>query len=141
VPAGEFFVDYLTTAVEPGEIVASIRLPAGPAAARAHYEKFSRVDGDFAILSVAVVLGLSGKTCSHARIALGAAGPTPVRSEDAEAALVGREITDATIQAAAAALAERCDPIDDFRGSAAYRLRIMPRLVRRAILTAIGRPS
>ena len=84
-------------------------------------------DGDFAILSVAVVLGLDGKTCSYARIALGAAGPTPVRSEDAEAALVGKEISDVSIKAASAALVERCDPVDDFRGSADYRRRIMPR--------------
>jgi aerobic carbon-monoxide dehydrogenase medium subunit len=141
VRATDFFVDFLTTAVEPNEIVTSIRVPPGPQDARAHFEKFTRVDGDFAILSVAVVLGFSKQICSHARIALGAAGPTPVRSDKADIALAGREISDTTIAAAAAALAENCDPIDDFRGSAQYRLRIMPRLVRRAILTAMGRPS
>lgn len=137
----DFFVDYLTTAVEPDEIVARIRLPRGPAGARSHYEKFARVDGDFAILSVAVVLGFEGGACSHARLALGAAGPTPVRSDDADRALVGRPIADAGIDAAVEALDARCDPIDDFRGSADYRRRIMPRLVRRAIREAEGRPS
>lgn len=139
--ADEFFIDYLTTAVEPEEIVTSIRVPVGPADARAHYEKFARVDGDFAILSVAVVLAVAGGVCGHARIALGAAGPTPVRSDAADAALVGHVIGDASIDAAVAALSELVDPIDDFRGSADYRRRIMPRLVRRAILAAGGPPS
>jgi len=137
----DLFVDYLTTAVEPDEIVARIRLPEGPKGARAHYEKFSRVDGDFAILSVAVVLGFAGGACTHARLALGAAGPTPVRSDEADRALAGGKIGDAAIDAAVKALAARCDPIDDFRGSADYRRRIMPRLVRRAIRHAEGRPS
>jgi carbon-monoxide dehydrogenase medium subunit len=137
----DFFVDFLTTAVEPDEIVACVRLPRGPAGARAHYEKFARVDGDFAILSVAVVLGFEGGVCSHARLALGAAGPTPIRSDDADRALIGRAIDDDAIDRAAAALDARCDPIDDFRGSADYRRRIMPRLVRRAIREAEGRTS
>jgi carbon-monoxide dehydrogenase medium subunit len=139
VRARDFFVDYLTTVVEPDEIVASIRVPAGPSGARTHYEKFSRVDGDFAILSVAVVLADADGVCSHARIVLGAAGPTPIRSDDADAALEGRAIGDEAIDAAIVVLAELLDPIDDFRGSADYRRRIMPRLARRAILAAWGR--
>ncbi len=82
VAAEDFFEDYLTSALQEG-------LPAQPAGAFGHYEKFARVHGDYATLSVAVVLAMKEGKCSFARIALGAAGPTPVRVPDAEACPAG----------------------------------------------------
>ncbi len=131
VPAAEFFQGFLTTALTLGEIVSAIILQPSPAQARVHYEKFARVEGDFATLSVAVALWGGG-----VRIALGSVGPVPVRSLDAEAILVAGQMSDGAIKEASAKLAAASDPIDDVRGSADYRRLLIPRLVKQAIRAA-----
>jgi carbon-monoxide dehydrogenase medium subunit len=136
IPAREFFVDYLETSLEQGELVSAVRLPASPKGAASHYEKFARVDGDFATLSVAVVAAMDGGTCSHIRVALGSAGPAPVFADAADAALRGTALGDDAVAAAAAILAEASDPLDDVRGSAEYRLLLVPELLKRAIAGA-----
>lgn len=133
VPAAEFFVDHLTTALEPGEIVSGIVVPAAPAGARGHFLKFARVDGDYATLSVAAMLALKGGAVAHIAVALGAAGPTPVRDREAEKALVGKPLTKEGVAALGAALAAMSDPVDDVRGSSAYRRGLIPALVARAL--------
>jgi carbon-monoxide dehydrogenase medium subunit len=136
VAAGDFFVDYLQTALEPGELVTAIRLPPAPAGSVSAYQKFARVEGDFATVSAAVVLVMDGAKCRSIRIAIGACAPTPVRVPEAEAALIGGGLDDRAIDAACTSLAEACDPVDDFRGSAEYRLMLVPVLVRRAVAAA-----
>jgi carbon-monoxide dehydrogenase medium subunit len=133
VAAGEFFQDYLTTALAPGEIVSAVVVPKPRAGARGHYLKFARVDGDYATLSVAALLALAGGKVAHVAVALGSAGPRPVRDRAAEQALVGKALGAEAIAAFAAALAGRCDPVEDVRGSAAYRRGLVPGLVARAL--------
>jgi carbon-monoxide dehydrogenase medium subunit len=136
VPADAFFVDYLQTALEPGELVVAIRLlPSAPGAVSA-YQKFARVEGDFATVSAAVVLAMDGAKCRAIRIAVGACGPVPVRVPAAEAALYDTTLNDRALAAACEMLAGACDPVDDFRGSAEYRLMLVPVLVRRAVEAA-----
>jgi carbon-monoxide dehydrogenase medium subunit len=136
IAAEDFFEDYLTTALAEGEMVAAVRLPASPEGAVGIYEKFARVHGDYATLSVALMLAMTGGECCFARIALGAAGPKPVRVAEAEARLVGSALDGAAIEAAAALLIEACDPVDDVRGSAEFRLMLVPRLLARAVAAA-----
>ena len=136
IAAANFFVDYLETALQPGEMISAVRLPPAPDGAVSSYEKFARVDGDFATVSVAVVLSEDGERCNHARIALGGCGPAPVRSADAEAILVEKGISKNSISAACEALAAAADPMDDFRGSMEYRLLLIPVLVERAVARA-----
>ncbi len=136
IPAADFFVDYLETALRPGEMVSAVRLPRAPDGAVSAYEKFARVDGDFATVSVAAVLSGAGTECSHARIALGGCGAGPVRSADADAVLVEEGVTESAVAAACEILVDAADPVDDFRGSAEYRLLLIPALVRRAIARA-----
>ncbi|MDP6588643.1 MAG: FAD binding domain-containing protein [Alphaproteobacteria bacterium] len=138
VAAENFFEDYLTTALKPGEMVSAITLPVQPEGAVGHYEKFARVHGGYATLSVAVVLAMAGGECSHVRVALGAAGATPVRVDAAEARLLGSVLDADAVRDAAAILAEASDPIDDVRGSAEYRLMLVPRLLGRALAAAEG---
>ena len=69
VPAEEFFVDFLTTALEPAEMVTAVLVPAAKAGASGEYLKFSRVDGDYAIVSIAVTLESEADVCSKASIA------------------------------------------------------------------------
>lgn len=133
VGADAFFVDYLTTALEPGEIVTAVIVPPAPPGARAHYLKYSRVDGDYATLAVAAILAKKNGICTHIAVALGAAGPTPVRAREAEKALVGKPVGPEGVAALAAALSARCDPVDDVRGSSDYRRGLIPGLVARAL--------
>jgi carbon-monoxide dehydrogenase medium subunit len=136
IGAEAFFVDYLTTALEPSEIVTAIRLPSPPAGAVSVYEKFSRVDGDFATVSVALMLAAEDRLCSRAGLALGACGPRPVRIAAAEERLIGSSLSPNDIGAACALLLSACDPVDDMRGSAEYRLALVPVLVERALARA-----
>lgn len=136
IAAEDFFEDYLTTALQAGEMVSAVLLPAQPEGATGHYEKFARVHGDYATLSVALVLTMTGGECSFARIALGAAGATPVRVAEAEAYLLGSALGADAVAAAAAKLVEASDPVDDVRGSAEYRLMLVPRLLARALAAA-----
>ena len=136
VAADDFFLGYYETALQPGEILVDVDVPAGPDHAASHYEKFSLVDGDFAVVSAAAIIGMTNGRCDHAQLAVGACAARPVRAERAEAALLGSALDDTAIAEAGRLLAEACDPIDDFRGSAAYRLKMVPRLVARAIRAA-----
>ena len=136
IAADDFFVDYLETSLAPGELVSAIRLPASPRGATSAYQKFARVDGDFATLSVAVVAAMDAGVCSHLRVALGSAGPTPVHAQAADAALIGTALDDDAVTAAAAILIDASDPLDDVRGSAEYRMMLVPELLKRAIAGA-----
>lgn len=138
VAAADFFQDYLTTALEPGEIVTSVRVPPPPAGARGSYYKFTRVDGDYATVAVAVLLARQKETCTHLAVALGAVGPRPVRDREAEQALIGRPLTAPALAALGQTLAAATDPVDDVRGSAAYRRGLVPKLVLRVAETLLG---
>jgi carbon-monoxide dehydrogenase medium subunit len=123
VGARDFFRGIFETALEKGEIVTAIRLPAGPPGARAAYEKLSLVTGDFAIVSVAVIVGRT------AEIAVGGCGPKPLFLSE-----VG--VSDETLRAVGQRLAADCDPSDDNRASASYRRKVLPGLIRRAVRAA-----
>ena len=72
------------------------------------------------------------------RSAIGGCGPTAARSPEAERLLIGMPLDDAALDAACAVLDRAIAPIDDVRGSAAYRRLLVPRLVRRAITRALA---
>lgn len=134
--AAEFFRGLFETALAPGEIVSAALLPPGPPGAGAHYEKFAAVSGDFAIASVAVIIAMQCGSCSAASIAAGGCAAKPVRDPAAEQALIGSALDDAALARASELLLRACDPADDTRASAAYRRRIFPTLLRRAVLGA-----
>jgi aerobic carbon-monoxide dehydrogenase medium subunit len=137
VPADEFFIDYFTTALEPAEIVTGLILPPTSAHAVGRYLKFSRVDGDYAIVSVGVTLSIENGLCSEARLAIGGCASVPVFSDEANKALLATTCDDDIIDMAATYLNEKADPIDDVRASANYRRALIPRLLRRAIRFAV----
>ena len=97
----DFFVDLLTTALEPNEILNEISIPALPAGSGSAYAKFGNKASHYAIVGVAAVVTMDGSgNCSGASIGVTGAGPTAVRASDAEAALVGSSLDDAAIDAA-----------------------------------------
>lgn len=136
VPASDFFVSYLETALKRGEMVTAVRLPKPHPGAVGVYEKFARTEGDFATISVALTLAMKDRAATHIAIAIGACAPKPVRLAAVEAKLNGSRLDDAALDVASKMLAEACDPVDDFRGSGEYRLMILPEIVRRAIARA-----
>jgi carbon-monoxide dehydrogenase medium subunit len=133
VSVDEFFLGYLQTAVQPGEIITAIDVQPSPGNARGHYLKFSRVDGDYATVSIAIVLAMNGRRCEYVRFAAGACGPKPLRVVAAEERLLGTELTAEDIAAAGDLLAAEADPVSDVRGSSEYRRLLIPRLLKRAI--------
>jgi carbon-monoxide dehydrogenase medium subunit len=123
IPLDALFADIFETSLEPGELLLRVELPALPAGARVTYKKFlpATLD-DYATVSVAAVVAMDGAgACTHTRIALGGAGPVPMRAREAERSLIGRRLDDAAIREAAALAAAATDPIDDLRGSAEYK--------------------
>ncbi len=136
IAAADFFRGVFETALRAGELVSAIHVPPGPVGAGAHYEKFSLVAGDYAIAAVAAMVASDGPRCKAAHIAVGACGPRPVRSPDAEQALCAGRLDDASVVEAGKTIAAAASPADDSRASAAYRRRLVPTLVRRAIAGA-----
>ena len=129
IAAKDFFVDWYTTALAPGEIVTAVIVPRQPGGAA--YEKHARVVGDYATAAAAVCIEASGRV--HAVI--GACGPTPISDADADA-LLSSDRSDAAVAKAGAMLEARADPLDDVRGSAEYRRLLIPRLLLRALRRA-----
>jgi carbon-monoxide dehydrogenase medium subunit len=126
VPLDTFFVGYLTTVMEPGEVLTAIHLPPLPGGMRAAYTKFlPRTHDDYATVSVAATMRLDGdRRCEDVRVALGGAAATPLRARNVEDALRGETVTDERIAEAATLVLDIIDPPDDARGSAAYKRRM-----------------
>jgi CO/xanthine dehydrogenase FAD-binding subunit len=135
VPLDEFFVDYLTTTLRPGEVLTSIRLPALAAGTRATYEKFlPRTHDDYATVSVAATMRLDADgRCADVRVALGGTAGVPVHARPVEDALRGEVPTDERIAAAATLVLDLVDPPDDARGSAKYKRRMARVWTERAL--------
>jgi len=120
--AGEFFLTYLTSALEATEILVEVRIRTLPANAGWSFMEFSRRHGDFGIVAVASILYLENKgLCRQASIALGGVAPTPLRAGEAESLLAGRVITEELIKEAGVKAAQATDPESDYHASAEYR--------------------
>jgi carbon-monoxide dehydrogenase medium subunit len=134
LPITDMFVDYYETAIEPGELLTELIVPATPADARTTYIKFlPRTADDYATVAVAARAQLLDGKVSNLRVALGAAGPTPVHATAVEAALEGQTPTAESIRQAAQAVADQVDPLDDFRGSSDYKRDMAVVFTRRAL--------
>jgi len=102
IKAGDFFKGYMTTALEPDELLLEIRLPAWPAGAGFSFQEVSRRHGDFALVGATamVILGPDG-AIAHGRLAFTGMGEMPVRSAEAERMLIGEQPGDSVFAAAA----------------------------------------
>lgn len=120
--AEEFFVTYLTSALEAAEILAEVRIPVFPAHTGWSFLELSRRHGDFAIVAAATLLTMGEKgVCQKAKIVLGGVGPTPIRARAAEDLLAGKAITEALMAEAGVKAAEAAEPEADYHASAEYR--------------------
>jgi carbon-monoxide dehydrogenase medium subunit len=138
VPARDFFVDYLTTALEDGELLLEVRIPKLSGEWGMHYEKFNRVAQAWSIVAVAAAVRRENGHIAEARIGLTNMGPTPLRATAAEQALAGATASAEAIAEAASHAAEGTAPSSDLNGQADYREHLAQVLTRRAVSAAAG---
>jgi CO/xanthine dehydrogenase FAD-binding subunit len=141
VPVDAFCVGPGRTVLEAGELLVAVRVPR-PAArtADAYLRLIPRTEMDIAVAGAAVSLTLDAAgVCTAARVAIGAVAPTALRVPEAEQALVGSRLDVTALRRAAEAAVAAARPIDDKRGTAAYRRTVAGVLTRRAAAIAAQR--
>lgn len=128
------------TTLAPGEIVVSFTLPPrAKGSGDAYLRMIPRTEMDIAVVGCGVNLTLEGGVVKAARVGLGAVAPTVLLVEDAAKALIGSRLEDAALEAAAAACRAACKPIDDKRGTIAYRTKVAGVLLKRTAAIAAQR--
>lgn len=137
IPASEFFTGFLSTALEPDEILTAIEIPALPARTGSSYQKLANQASGYAIVGVAAIVSLDGEgRCSEARIGVTGAVTPAVRAGAAEAALAGKSLANGAVAAAAALAGDGLDILGDLHASVDYRRRVLAGLTERAIRAA-----
>ena len=139
IAAREFYQGAYFTALEPGEIVTAIRIPAAPAGHGFAYEKLKRKIGDYATAAAAVVLTSSGGKVANCSIGLTNVAETPLWAEEASKILTSSALDAATVKKAVAAAEAITSPASDARGPAAYRTKMAGVMLTRALARAKAR--
>ncbi|HEY2284308.1 MAG TPA: xanthine dehydrogenase family protein subunit M [Streptosporangiaceae bacterium] len=136
VPAEEFFVDYLQTALDPAEVLVEVRIPkCGPADGWGYrYEKFQPVAQAWAIVGVGALVRQDGGRISEARVGLVNMATRPLRATATEQALAGA--APSAVAEAAALAAEGTSPASDLSGQADYRRHLARVLTQSAVMAA-----
>jgi CO/xanthine dehydrogenase FAD-binding subunit len=138
--AADFFLSYMTTTLEPGELLVEIDVPPLPAHSGCSYQEVNRRHGDFALAGAASVLALNASgAIDHARLTL--TGVTPIRARDAEEFLLGQRPSEALFGEAARRATENLEQDSDIHASAEYRRDACAVLARRALAQAAQRAA
>jgi carbon-monoxide dehydrogenase medium subunit len=140
VAADQWFLGLMATALQDKEILVQVRVPLPAAGSGAAYMKFPHPASRFAVVGVcaAVTLDKQG-TCVKASVAVTGAGTKAVRAKGVEAALVGKKLDAAAIEAAAQKAAEGVDVQADLQGSVEYKAHLCRVFAKRAITEAVKR--
>ncbi|HEY2641228.1 MAG TPA: xanthine dehydrogenase family protein subunit M [Streptosporangiaceae bacterium] len=138
IPAADFFVDYLTTALGPGEILTGIRVPKLGSGWGYRYEKFHRTAQAWAIVGVAALVQRSNGQVAEARVGLTNMGSVPIRAAAVEAAVAGAQASAQALRAAAAVADDGTNPPADLHGAPDYRRHLVRVLTGRALEAAAG---
>jgi carbon-monoxide dehydrogenase medium subunit len=136
VPAGEFFVDYLQTALAPDEVLVEVRVPKLGDDWGFNYQKFNRVAQAWAIVGSCALVRRENGSIAEARVGLTHMGATPVRATATEQALAGASVDG--ISDACNLAAEGTNPPEDLNARADYRQHLARVLTRRAVEAAFG---
>jgi aerobic carbon-monoxide dehydrogenase medium subunit len=141
VPTEQFFVDLLTTALGPAEILAEIQMDVPPARTGTAYLKVFQKASGFAIVGVAarVTLGADGRTCQTASIGITGVAAKAFRARGVEQALQGQAIDEAAITAAAEHASDGVEALSDLHAAGDYRLALSRVYTKRALLRALTR--
>ena len=142
IDAADFFDGYLSSALEPDELLVSVSFPAPETRSGQAVVELSRRFGDYALVGVATSITLADDgTVKAAALAYFGAASTPLRVDDAESSLLGKVPTADVMAAAAAITADRLDPPDDNHASRAYRKHLAGVLTRRALTEAASKAA
>jgi len=141
VAAREFYLGIYETSLRPGEILATIRIPAPPKGHGYAYEKLKRKIGDYATAAAAVVLTVSNGKIASCAIGLTNVSDRPLLAKDAAAALIGGALDKASVAKAVAAAEAIVSPAEDGRGSVEYRTKMAGVMTARALARAFARAS
>jgi aerobic carbon-monoxide dehydrogenase medium subunit len=141
VKADGYFLGLYATQLEEGEILTQIRIPIPAAGSGWSYQKLKRKTGDFATAATAVLLQMNGGKVAKVNIALTNAGPTVLKARAAEDSLLGKPITDASLNEAARLAMSICEPTADQRGDEAYKVAMTGEMTRRALQAAHARAA
>jgi CO/xanthine dehydrogenase FAD-binding subunit len=141
IPVEQVNVGPGKTSLATGEFIVEIEVPAPPAhAADAYQRLIPRSEMDIAVVGVGVALALDGAgVVKSARVVLGAVAPTAILVPEAAAALVGTKLEAAALERAGQAATAAAKPIDDRRGTVAYRKKIAAVLTKRVAKIAYDR--
>lgn len=140
IPAREFFLDFLTTALQPDEILTEILISRPAEGHGWSYQKLANQASGYAIVGVGVVVALDGQSAvADVRVGVTGAAAVAWRAEATETALRGQRLDGGVVTAAADLVDGGIDFLDDLHGSAEYRRRVTRGLTRRAIVEAAGR--
>jgi xanthine dehydrogenase small subunit len=139
LPLEDFFLEYRKQDRRPSEFVAGVSFPEKADALRC-YKISKRFDQDISAVCGCFNVVVEGGVVTSARIAFGGMAGTPKRASAAEAALMGQPWTEATVEAAAKAMAGDFTPLSDMRASAAYRMQVAQNLMRRYFHDLSGVP-
>lgn len=140
IPAADFFTFAYTTALESDEILSEIIFPLPISNSAGAYLKLERVAGDFAIAGAAMQVALDGNgACSTIGVGVTGAAAVPQKAVLVESLLLGKKITPELIDEAGRLIQEGAEPIEDTRGSAAYKKKALGAILRRAIAESLRR--
>ena len=140
--ADDFFLDILTTALEPTEMLTEIRIPSPAATTGGAYAKFRHPASGYALIGVAAQVSLGARnTIRDARVAVTGVSTRATRARGTEQTLAGKTGDEASIADASRRIIEGLEPRADSQGSAAYKQHLAAAYARRAIAKAIERAS
>jgi len=138
ISATDFFTFAYTAALESNEILTEIIFPVPNGDSVGTYAKLERVAGDFAIASAAVQMRLdSDSVCRSIGVGVTGGASVPQKAFSVETLLSGKKITPEIINEAAHIVQEDADPIEDLRGSAAYKKKALAAILKRALRDAV----
>jgi CO/xanthine dehydrogenase FAD-binding subunit len=141
IPAADFFVGPLTSALAETELLTTIELPWLPPSTGWGFEELSRRHGDFAIAAAAATVTVKDGRCTEARLALGGVGASAFRARDAERLLAGTTVDAKVLGALSAAASEASDPNGDVHATAEFRRHLAGVLAARAVASAWARAT
>jgi len=142
IAAIDLFHTYLTTALEPDEILTEVRFPRYPAGTGWCFMEESRRHGDFAMVGVAVLLTLdTARQCTHVAVVLCGVGGVPHKVAAAPALLLGRTVDDARLRDVAQTAASEIEPESDLHASTEFRRHLSAVLTQRALRKAADRAT
>jgi aerobic carbon-monoxide dehydrogenase medium subunit len=140
IAAADFFLGYLTSALDETEILTAVRFPPWPPRTGWSVQEISRRHGDYALVGLAAVLGVGDDgRVERAALSLFGAGSTPVRVPEAERVLLGERPDPSAFAEAADVVTKTIDPPGDNHATAAYRTHVAGVLTRRCLAEAAGR--